>query len=655
MIQINSVLIANRGEIACRVIETARMMGIKTIAVYAESDRHALHVRQADIAFSLEGKTASETYLNTPKLIEVALKAGADAIHPGYGFLSENADFVEAVTKAGLIFIGPEAETMRVMGDKAAAKIKVSKAGVLVLPGYEGQDQSDKALLNAAEDIGYPLIIKPAAGGGGKGMKIVHKTSELQSQIDSARREAKSGFGDDRLILEKYLTSPRHIEVQIFGDSHGNVVHLFERECTLQRRHQKIIEEAPSVGLSRKIMAPIYDAAVKAGQAVNYKGAGTVEFLLDGDKAYFMEMNTRLQVEHPVTEMITGLDLVKWQFEVASGHPLDVELIPEAPIGHAIEARIYAEDPAQNFLPSTGKLYPLEFGEWRVDTGVEEGDVISHLFDPMIAKIIVQGENRDEALALMDTELSKTHIGGIRTNIGFVKKLINHKDIHDWKVDVTYIDRNLEQLTLKEDVPAAYFIMAGLGIILARQAKVRTSNPWAQADAFRINHTARETMTLYEGELRQDVTFEAKAHGHLVTIAGNSFEVMGTLDENDFHCQINDKTYLAALYFDDPKIYLFSEGETFTFRKCDRYLGEGAAVIEAGSTTAPMTGKVVDVLVKVGDIVDKGAQLIIMEAMKMEHVIKAHTEGTVREVHFKVGDIVEEGKELVALEAKEAG
>lgn len=654
MTQIKSVLIVNRGEITCRIIETARIMGIHTIAVYAESDQDALHVKEADAAFSLEGVTAAETYLNQDKLIEVALKAGADAIHPGYGFLSENADFVEAVTKAGLVFIGPTSETMRIMGDKAEAKMKVAAAGVPTLPGYEGEDQSDKVLCKAAEEIGYPLIIKPAAGGGGKGMKIVNSSSEVQTQIDSARREAKSSFGDDRLILERYLPSPRHIEVQIFGDCHGNVIHLFERECTLQRRHQKIIEEAPSVNLSAETMKPIYEAAVKAGQAVNYEGAGTVEFLLDGDKAYFMEMNTRLQVEHPVTEMVTGLDLVRWQFEVAAGEALDLEMVPAEPVGHAIEARIYAEDPTQNFLPSTGKIYPLEFGEWRVDTGVVEGDSISHLFDPMIAKIIVRGETRDEALAIMDEELSKTHIGGIKTNVGFVKKLINHTDIQNWNVDVTYIDKNLESLIQSEEVQTESYIMAGLALILARKNKVASDSPWAAADAFRINHPASETMTLYAGDVCKKVTYINAGHGYLVSCEGQEFEVQGHLEDECLHAQIGSETRTASLYVNGAEIYLFSEGASLTFKKCDRYLGEGASLAEDGGTTAPMTGKVVDVLVSEGETVEKGAKLVIMEAMKMEHVIKAHAEGTIREVHFKVGDIVEEGASLVALDIKEA-
>lgn len=649
---IQSILVANRGEIACRIIRTARQLGIKTIALYAESDAKAQHVQMADEAYGLCGQTAQETYLNQEKVIEIAKSSNAQAIHPGYGFLSENADFAERVEKAGLIFIGPDSETIRKMGDKAHAKRLMASSQVPILPGYEGEDQDDSVLLKEAERIGFPLILKPAAGGGGKGMKIVREASEFLSQLHSGRREAKSSFGDERVIIEKYLSNPRHIEVQIFGDVFGHVIHLFERECTLQRRYQKIIEEAPSVNLPFELREKICQSAVKAAETVNYRGAGTVEFLLDQDhQFYFMEMNTRLQVEHPVTEAITGLDLVAWQIWVAEGKPLQRDLKPHYPKGHAIEARLYAEDPHQNFLPSTGTVSPLRLPSERVDMGIKEGDKITHFFDPMIGKLIVWGEDRNEAIRKLQASLRKMYIGGVKNNITFLEGLFDHPKIKNWEVDVTFIDRYLQELLPEKKPPKKEHWLAALCGILEFCKGDNFSSPWRRMDAFRINLPACQTLTLEcEGDKK---TFEIlyKGQGYVI----GSDELKACLEGDIIYFSMNGSQRQYRFYQNSDVFELVIDGFAFKFKETTLLDFSSKDDEGAGHAMAPMTGKVVDIFVGIGDEVKKGKELVILEAMKMEHVIRAHNDGKVTSIHYRIGDVVEEGQELLSIELQKTG
>ncbi|MDP3532861.1 MAG: acetyl/propionyl/methylcrotonyl-CoA carboxylase subunit alpha [Alphaproteobacteria bacterium] len=651
---IKSILIANRGEIACRVIRTCKKLGIKTIAIYADTDANAQHVMLSDHAISLQGLTAQETYLNQDKIIQIAKDIKADAIHPGYGFLSENADFAEKVEQANIIFIGPKSITIRQMGDKAASKKLMASSHVPMLPGYEGDNQNDDFLLEQAQKIGFPLILKPSAGGGGKGMKIVHKVEDFLPQLQSGRREALSSFGDARIILERYLSNPRHIEVQVFGDSFGHVIHLFERECTLQRRYQKIIEEAPSVNLPFELREKICQTAVKAAESVNYLGAGTVEFLLDQDNHfYFMEMNTRLQVEHPVTEMITGLDLVAWQIWVAEDKPLQREQRPDMPLGHAMEARLYAEDPSQNFLPSTGTLSPLSFPDERVDIGVQEFDKISHYFDPMIGKLIVWGEDRGQAVKKLESALQQTIIGGVKTNIPFLRHLLTHPQIQAWNVDVTFIDRHLSELLPPVFEPKEmHWLSIALGIILSRQPSDQNS-PWSICDNFRINMPKTETLKLQYNDIMQDIVINHLGDSFLMTL-DQTYKIKGTLKDKKLSITINNNTFYVDFYIQNQIYILISEGQILSFKKPDSFLIDNDHSKDAGHTMAPMTGKVVDILVNIGDDVIKGKELVILEAMKMEHIIRAHNDGKIISIHYHVGDVVEEGVELMEIELPKA-
>ena len=654
---IQKILIANRGEIACRVIRTAKKLGIQTIALYAESDSKAQHVLLADQAFSLQGETAQDTYLNQDKIIQIAQKSGADAIHPGYGFLSENADFAEKIENAGILFLGPSAKTIRQMGDKASAKKLMAATHVPMLPGYEGADQNDETLLKHAEKIGFPLILKPSAGGGGKGMKIVHKIDEFLPQLHSARREAKSSFGDERIIMERYLASPRHIEVQVFGDKFGHIIHLFERECTLQRRYQKVIEEAPSVNLPFELREKICLAAVKAAESVDYVGAGTVEFLLDHDHSfYFMEMNTRLQVEHPVTEMITGLDLVAWQIWVAEGKPLQRDLRPSQPHGHAMEARLYAEDPSQNFLPSTGKISPLSLPKERVDIGIQEGDRISHLFDPMIGKLIVWGEDRAQAIRKLESALEQTIIGGVKNNISFLRNLFTHPKIKAWDVDVTFIDRHLDQLLPALPEPQTkHWIAATLGLILSRQNADVSSDisPWSEKNAFRVNLAHVENLQIAHQETLQNIEIEHLKGQFNVTL-DKTYQVKATLQDKFLNLTLGEQSQKFGFYLQNESIVILDSGQSYAFKLAESRLGSAGLDEKEGHTMAPMTGKVIDILVRIGEEVTKGKELVILEAMKMEHIIRAHKDGKIASIHYNIGDVVEEGVELLEIELAKA-
>lgn len=597
---IESLLIANRGEIACRIIRTARRLGIRTVAVYSDADANALHVRTADEAVHIGGSQARESYLIGERIIAAAQQTGAQAIHPGYGFLSENAEFADAVIAAGLIWVGPNPDSIRAMGLKDAAKKLMQDARVPVTPGYLGDDQSLDRLQAEADAIGYPVLIKAVAGGGGKGMRRVERSEDFADALGSCQREAASSFGNTQVLIEKYILSPRHIEVQIFGDSHGNVVHLFERDCSMQRRHQKVIEEAPAPGMSDEARFAVCDAAVKAARAVNYVGAGTVEFIADasqglhGDRIWFMEMNTRLQVEHPVTEAITGVDLVEWQLRVASGEPIPLRQEELSITGHAIEARLYAEDPARGFLPSTGKLEVLDFAaNARVDTGVEEGSTISPFYDPMIAKLIVHGDTRDAAIDQLRTELSQLTVWPVRTNAGFLFRLLDDADFRVARLDTGLIERRGEALTI-DPLPGAADLTHALRFLNIGDTRLTTGS----VAGFRLNRTPVADRT--------------------VNVSGE--RVTFTVDRGNGHAHFHGSIGGAAL--------LVHGGATFRIT-ADRTEGGPGGAAGDGSILSPMPGRIVSVEVSEGDTVTAGQKLLVLEAMKMEQTLTAPFDGMI--------------------------
>lgn len=619
-----SLLIANRGEIACRVIRTARRMGIRTIAVYSDADANALHVRMADEAVHIGPSPARESYLRGDRIIEAAKAAGAEAIHPGYGFLSENADFAQAVMDAGLIWVGPKPDSIRAMGLKDAAKKIMDEAGVPVTPGYLGDDQDPKRLKKEAEAVGYPVLIKAVAGGGGKGMRRVDSAKEFDDALESAKREAASSFGDDRVLIEKYIQRPRHIEVQVFGDSHGNVVHLFERDCSLQRRHQKVIEEAPAPGMGDATREAVCSAAVRAAKAVNYEGAGTVEFIADAseglrpDRIWFMEMNTRLQVEHPVTEEITGEDLVEWQLRVASGEKLPKKQEELSIDGHAIEARLYAEDPAKGFLPSVGTLEHFDLGdEGRIETGVEEGDAISPFYDPMIAKLVARGDSREEAIEDLADVLDNVEVWPVRTNAAFLFEALLHPDFAAAEIDTHFIERNLEALLPPEE-PGEDVWRAAAAVALAQEE----DDVGAGLAGFRLNAPPREQAALGRGGSFRAVSPD---EGELAAVSG---------------------------FRDEERVVVFYEGQAYEFALSARGSvgGHGAA---DGQVLAPMPGKVTAVDIASGENVVKGQRLLTLEAMKMEHGLTAPFDGVVAELSAEAGAQVSEGAVLVRVEPEE--
>ncbi len=678
---LSSVLIANRGEIAVRVMKTAKRLGLRTIAVYSEADANAMHVRMADEAYPIGPAAARESYLVIEKIIAVAREAHAEAIHPGYGFLSERAEFAEACEAAGIVFVGPPASAIRAMGLKDGAKALMQKAGVPVVPGYHGAMQEPKFLKEKAYEIGYPVLIKAVAGGGGKGMKRVDKAVDFDEALASAQREAQGAFGDPRVLIEKYVLSPRHIEIQVFGDSHGNVVHLFERDCSLQRRHQKVIEEAPAPGMPQAMREAMGRAAVEAARAVGYVGAGTVEFIADGsaglqpDRFWFMEMNTRLQVEHPVTEAITGQDLVEWQLRVASGERLPLLQENLAIEGHAVEARLYAEDPEKGFLPSTGTLHALEFGKAegvRIDTGVEEGAEVSPYYDPMIAKIIAHGATRDEALDRLGQALAGTVVAGPRTNVRFLKALTEADGFREGDFDTGFIDRNVEALgAVPQPMDAKAAAVGALRLIqgeLKRLDQVRADlrgSPWepASGDGFLLSKSVwrRRWAVVVDGETQTaDVTWSQS--GPAVVFGAGAPVSPATPMLSGFG-QLFDFIYVGdrvsypdevKLVFADDRVFVIRDGRQTEVRAFDPLDVDLDHLDGGGSVKAPMHGKVVQVFVEAGQSVTKGDRIAVIEAMKMEHTLVAPSDGTVTMVAVLAGEQVAEGAPVASIEAAEA-
>ena len=651
------ILIANRGEIACRVIATCRRLGIKTVAVYSEADAGARHVRLADEAFCIGPAASRESYLCGDKILAVAQRTGAQAVHPGYGFLSENEGFAAACAEAGITFIGPPISAIHAMGSKSSAKALMDAAGVPLVPGYHGDNQ-DPTLLNAEADrIGYPVLIKASAGGGGKGMRVVEQSDQFVAALASCQREARSSFGDDKVLIEKYLQKPRHIEVQVFGDTQGNIVYLFERDCSAQRRHQKVVEEAPAPGMTPERRAAMGKAACDAARAVGYVGAGTVEFIADKDGTFFfMEMNTRLQVEHPVTEMITGLDLVEWQLRVASGQrlPLLQGAIPLQ--GHSIEVRIYAEEPEKNFLPSIGRLAhfckPAESRHVRVDTGVDQGDVVSPHYDPMLAKLIVWDENREQATERMLAALGDFEIAGVGNNITFLHRLVDHPEFREGRVDTGLIAREAEHLTRPVvGVPDEVLSVATLWLQddEMRTAKARAAggqdpfSAWSTADAWRLNaeHTRSIEYVVGDGIHSQSLRYGSD---------GPSIDGEACAFDGERQFVVGAQKITASLCPLDGELHVFSKGRHHTVKRIDRLAQVADAQDGHGGLTAPMPGKIIALAATVGEQVEKGAPLVVMEAMKMEHTLVAPAKGRVTAYLCEVGEQVKDGVSLVDFE-----
>jgi 3-methylcrotonyl-CoA carboxylase alpha subunit len=664
----DTILIANRGEIACRVIRTARRLGIRTVAVYSEADAGARHVAMADEAVLIGPAPAAQSYLDGAAILAAAAATGAQAIHPGYGFLSENADFAEACAVAGLVFIGPPPAAIRAMGSKAESKRLMERAEVPMVPGYHGAAQTPADLAKAAPAVGFPVLVKASAGGGGKGMRVVRQPDGLAAAVAAAQREAKAAFGDDALLLERYLDRCRHVEIQVFADGHGNAVHLFERDCSIQRRHQKVIEEAPAPGLADSVRRAMGEAAVAAARAVGYRGAGTVEFLYQDEQFFFIEMNTRLQVEHPVTEMITGLDLVEWQLLVAAGRPLPLTQEQITRHGHAFEARLYAEDPARDFLPATGRLVhlrpPAESPHLRIDTGVGEGDVVTVHYDPMIAKLVVWDEDRERAVRRLRRALADTQLAGLSTNLGFLTRLAGHPAFAAGEVDTGFIERHrADLLPPPAPVPPLALAFASVALLLWRDEEARRSaaasadphSPWHLTTGWRMNDDNSHIMRFLDGEAARQVVVHFRPDGWLLNLTEGDLAVRhARFDGRMLSAEIAGRSRSAAVIQQGRELVILHDGEAWHLMQDDPGLAAGA---EDGDTrlAAAMPGTVVQVLVVAGQQVSRGQPLIVVEAMKMEHTISAPADGTVGEVHFGVGDSVAEGVELLCFAAQQEG
>ena len=657
------ILVANRGEIACRVIRTARRMGIGTVAVYSEADRDALHVALADEAVRLGPPRPADSYLRGDRVIEACRKTGAEAVHPGYGFLSENAAFAELCSENGVTFIGPEPSAIRAMGSKSAAKSIMQAAGVPLVPGFHGDNAPDEKLRSAADEIGYPVLIKAAAGGGGKGMRLVRNAAEFDAALDSARREALAGFGDDLMLVEKYLEHPRHVEIQVFCDTRGNAVYLFERDCSIQRRHQKIIEEAPAPGVSAELRSAMGEAALRAARAIDYVGAGTVEFLLDGGGAfYFMEMNTRLQVEHPVTEMVTGLDLVEWQIRVASGAGLPLKQEELELRGHAIEARIYAEDPAAGFLPASGRLTfleaPVEDRHVRVDSGVLQGDEVSVFYDPMIAKLVTWDEDRERALARLARALSEYRISGPRTNLSFLYNLVSSEPYRQGRVDTHFVEDHHALLFHEtpedrlRDLPLAslYLLLRMERTTQARAGAGDPGSPWNASTAWRLNAPAQHRGAIVVNGTAHEVPVQEVGSGRkrrfAITAGGKTVLARGRLQGNDLIAVIDGHRQTVQVVEDGESFTLFGQGGALEFSLAQPDYGDEREMAGGDVSAAPMHGTVVKLLAAAGEAVEAGQPLLVLEAMKMEHTICASSAGEITAFRVKAGQQVAEGERM---------
>ncbi|PXY21028.1 acetyl-CoA carboxylase biotin carboxylase subunit [Prauserella muralis] len=639
----DTVLVANRGEIAVRVIGTLRRLGIRSVAVYSDADADARHVREADTAVRLGPAEAARSYLSIPDVMRAAVESGAQAVHPGYGFLAENAGFAKACAEAGLVFVGPPASAIEAMGDKIRAKATVAAAGVPVVPGRSDVDD----VAAAADDVGYPVLLKPSAGGGGKGMRLVHDPAELADAVESAQREARSAFGDDRLLIERFVTTPRHIEIQVLADGHGNVIHLGERECSLQRRHQKIVEEAPSALLDAGTRARMGASAVEAARSVGYVGAGTVEFIVsakDPGEFFFMEMNTRLQVEHPVTELVTGLDLVEWQLRVAAGEELTVRQQDVRLDGHAAEARVYAEDPARGFVPTGGTVLALaepRGAHVRVDSGLREGTSVGSSYDPMLAKVVAWGPDRAAALHRLDRALAETAVLGVTTNVPFLRALVQDPDVRQGTLDTGLVERRLDELTSRE-VPEEFFVAAALDRLLGLYPAGPVVDPWDVPSGWRLGASAGVVFRLRAEHTEALVRIEGTPSAALVSVDGGE-PVTAAAERRDgelaVRCGGEYRAYRRAAS-PDGTLWLAREGYGVAIGEVPNLLASHAESTEAGPVTSPMPGTVLVVKAERGDTVAAGAPLLVVEAMKMEHTITAPVDGVVTELHVRAGQQV---------------
>jgi 3-methylcrotonyl-CoA carboxylase alpha subunit len=666
----HKILIANRGEIACRVIRTARKMGIRTVAVYSDADRDSLHVSMADEAIHIGAAPSRESYLQFERVIEAAKKTGAQAIHPGYGFLSENADFCRACEANNITFIGPPIGAIESMGSKSAAKQIMEEAGVPLVPGYHGEDQNPELLRQSSSDMGYPVLLKAVAGGGGKGMRQVWSAEEFDEALAAAKRESLNAFGNDDMLVEKYLTQPRHVEIQVFCDQYKNAVFLFERDCSVQRRHQKVIEEAPAPGMSEELRNAMGQAAIQAALAIDYEGAGTVEFLLDSDGSfYFMEMNTRLQVEHPVTEMITGQDLVEWQIRVADGENLPLQQDQLQINGHAFEARIYAEDPENDFLPVTGTLSFLQTPETsstvRVDTGVRQGDDVSVYYDPMIAKLIVWDEDRDKALSRLTKALSEYRISGMTTNIDFLYNLANCAPFRNAELDTGFIEKHHAVIfhdspqDVEKDLP-----LAALYLLLSQQQKAQhnllpsssignndPTSPWNLTNAWRTVEANTHHLTISLHDVDHQISAEQiqldTTTRYFIHYGDKTITAQGTLSNNTLRAEFDGHQFNATAAEHDGSFSLYTEESALTFKLAKPDTGDADDHAGAGGLTAPMNGTMVALLAEAGAEVKQGDALLVMEAMKMEHTIRAPADGTVQSFYYQAGELVDGGAELL--------
>jgi 3-methylcrotonyl-CoA carboxylase alpha subunit len=653
-----TLLIANRGEIACRVIRTAKAMGLRTVAVCSEADRGAMHVAMADEAVLLGPARARDSYLNIERVIAAARQSGAEAVHPGYGFLSENAEFAQACADAGLVFVGPTAAMMTAMGSKSGSKSLMEKAGVPLVPGYHGEAQDEATLSKSADKIGFPVLVKASAGGGGRGMRIVRSAGELAAAIVSAKREAKAAFGDDRMLIEKFVQNPRHIEVQIIGDSHGNLLSLFERECTLQRRHQKVIEEAPSPTLNTRQRETVCAAARKAASAVNYVGAGTIEFVSDGKDVFFIEMNTRLQVEHPVTELITGIDLVEWQLRVAFGEKLPLTQDQITLNGHAIEARVYAENPHRNFMPSVGRIRTWRMPEpsngLRIDAGYREGDAVSPHYDAMLAKVIAWAPNRDAAIERLNRGLEESDVRGIVSNIPFLSALVTHPAVRANTIDTGFIERELKNLTPPSAAPGDLELCAAVAAILAEEAKAaraEADSPWRTSGWMPVGRRQRVFTFRHAPDAAQEIGLHYGSGPATLSIGEREFAFASSpRDDGGFDITLDGMKSHVVAVIEGHELYLRTRSGRFDLHWVDPFGGDDEEQVGEDKIVAPLPGTVVALLAEVGAKLEKGAPILTLEVMKMEQTLRAPFAGVLKVIKCKVGDIVQEGVELAEVE-----